>query len=138
MTERAHSAMFGELVHELIASGNSFRFCARGLSMNPTIQDGDILHVEPITAAPKIGEIVLFSRDGEFKAHRVVGRSGDDFVTRGDAGIEVDGIIARKCIIGRIVAVELAGGTTVSMAGLSVRMKFFGRELRRKISALVH
>jgi len=136
MIERAHSGMFGELVHELITTGNSFRFCARGLSMNPTIQDGDILHVEPITASPRIGEIVLFSRNGEFKAHRLVRRSGNDFITRGDAGLEVDGIVAHTCVVGRVVAVELEDGTTVSMTGLSARMKFFGRELRRKVSAL--
>ena len=135
--QRLQSATFGQLVHELIATGNSFRFCARGLSMNPTIQDGDILHVEPIRASLRIGEIVLFSLNGEFKAHRVVGRSGNDFITRGDAGIEVDGIVADRCMLGRVVAVELEDGTTVSMTGLFALMEFFGRELRRKLSPLL-
>jgi SOS-response transcriptional repressor LexA len=137
MIERTQSAMFGEFAHELIASGKSFRFCARGRSMNPTIQDGDTLHVEPITGAPKIGEIVFFSLDGEFKAHRVVARSGSGFVTRGDAGIEFDGVVSQTGIVGRVVAVERKDGRTVSMVGLFALMKFVSRELRRKISALL-
>ena len=135
--QRLQSATFGQLAQELIATGNSFCFCARGLSMIPTIQDGDVLHVEPIRISPKIGEIVLFALNGEFKAHRVVGRSGNDFITRGDAGIEADGVVAQSCVLGRVVAVEFQDGTMISMSGLFARMKFFGRELRRTVSALL-
>src|SRR5690242_20501702 len=105
MTEpRQHTAVFGLLARELIANGKGFRFCARGQSMWPTIQDGDILHVEPIRKSPRIADIVLFVKDGEFKAHRIVGRRGRYFVTRGDTGMEIDGIVRREEIVGRVVS----------------------------------
>ncbi|HWH56707.1 MAG TPA: S26 family signal peptidase, partial [Terriglobales bacterium] len=101
---RQQSAVFGTLARELIAHGKGFRFCARGRSMWPTIQDGDILHVEPFTKSPKRGDIVLFFREGKFGAHRIIGGADNNYVTRGDAGMEIDGVVRREEMIGKVVA----------------------------------
>jgi uncharacterized repeat protein (TIGR01451 family) len=133
---RAESITFARLVRELIGAGKGLRFQARGRSMLPLIQDGDFLYVEPVGgAALKVGEIVLFDKGGEFKAHRIVGRKGESFITRGDAGMEIDGLIARELIIGRVVAKESAGsGRITSTSTLWARMDFFMRELRRQVA----
>ncbi len=136
--QRLQSAMFGELAQELVASGNSFRFCAHGRSMTPTILDGDILYVEPIIRPPGLGDIVLFSRAGEFKAHRIVGKAGNHFVTRGDAGMEIDGTVQAEQIIGKVVAKECAESGEVSLlSGIVPRMSYFARELNCALRARI-
>lgn len=136
---RQQTAAFSLLARDLIARGKGFRFCARGRSMWPTIQDGDILYVEPIRKAPRRGDIVLFFREGEFKAHRIIGRADDNFVTRGDAGMEIDGVVRRQEIVGKVVAKECAstGQLTRFNAGRE-RAVLFGRRLRGKVLQILH
>lgn len=132
MTEpRQHTAVFGLLARELIATGKGFRFCARGRSMWPTIQDGDILHVEPIRKSPRIGDIVLFMREGQFKAHRIVGKRGSYFITRGDAGMEIDGVVRRKEMIGKVAAREsFRTAQLTRFNSARERVRLLGRSLR--------
>lgn len=131
--QRPHSAAFGLLVRELIAEGNGFRFCARGRSMWPTIQDGDILHVEPIRKAPRPGDIVLFFREGEFKAHRIIGGADNKFVTRGDAGMEIDGVVRREEMIGKVVAREFPPtGQLARFNARRERARLFARRMCRR------
>ena len=139
MTEpRQHTAVFGLLARELIANGKGFRFCARGQSMWPTIQDGDILHVEPIRKSPRIADIVLFVKDGEFKAHRIVGRRGRYFVTRGDTGMEIDGIVRREEIVGRVVSKWNANIGEVSSLGHRDRLRFLALEIQKLARRKLH
>ena len=132
--QRQQTAAFSLLARDLIARGKGFRFCARGRSMWPTIQDGDMLHVEPIRKAPRRGDIILFFREGEFKAHRIIRRPYNNFVTRGDAGMEIDGVVRRQEIVGRVVAKECpsTGQLTRFNAGRE-RAVLFGRRLRGKV-----
>lgn len=142
---RPQSAVFGMLARQLIARGNGFRFCARGQSMNPTIQDGDVLMVEPIERMPKRGEIVLFFRKGEFKAHRVISSNRDQFVARGDAGMESDGIVKREEIIGKVTAKECKNSGRRQNLGDWERLGFLlwrpvrsmGGRLRRRSRAIL-
>ncbi len=137
--QRQQTAAFSLLARDLIACGKGFRFCARGQSMWPTIQDGDILHVEPIRKAPRRGDIILFFREGEFKAHRIIRRPDDNFVTRGDAGMESDGIVRRQEIVGKVVAKECpsTGQLTRFNAGRE-RAVLFGRRLRGNVLQVLH
>ncbi len=129
---RQHTTAFAVLARELIATGKGFRFCARGRSMWPTIADGDLLHVEGIKKSPKIGDIVLFLREGQFKAHRIVGRSGIHFIARGDAGMEADGVVRREEIIGRVAAKQRPNsGRDIALAGVLPRISYFAAQLKR-------
>lgn len=122
--QRKQSALFGLFARDLIAKGNSFRFCARGRSMTPTIEDGDVLCVEPLDRMPRRGEIVLFSLAGEFKAHRVLDTSGNQFITRGDAGTEPDGIVKREEIIGKVIARKCPSSGQTNKIGTLERLLF--------------
>ena len=132
--DRPASFLFEQFVGELLTSGYSFRFQAKGRSMFPTIQDGDILHIEPvITRGPAVGQIVLLRKGEEFRAHRVVRKQGDCFVTRGDAGVEDDGEIPRGQILGLVVAKQCSvTGRVVRFDTFAARMGFFLRECRRR------
>jgi signal peptidase I len=136
--DRADSATFSKLASELLAGEIGFRFQAKGRSMIPTIADGDVLHVE--SANPdsfKVGDIVLFKRGAEFKAHRIIHKHGELFSTRGDAGVDIDEI-GRQQIVGKVTARECRQtGRTISIHGPIARAGFFWRELRRQLRNLL-
>ena len=137
--ERAESHTFGEIADGLLASGLGFRFRARGRSMWPLIEDGEILHVQQANAAKlKVGEIVLFRQGREFKAHRIVRKQKDLFITRGDTGTQTDGAIMAAQIVGKIVAKECTKtGRTVLIEGLRARLRFLVREGRARVMQAV-
>jgi len=109
-------------------------------SMLPGIRDGEILHVQRAGAATiRVGDIVLF-KDGEhFKAHRVISKSKDVFVARGDAGLERDNGIRAEQIVGKIVAKEcMQTGRVVALDGLVPRIKFFASEGKRSVARRIY
>src|SRR5450755_2482917 len=132
--QRPASQAFGELADELLAAGAGFRFQAKGRSMWPQIDDGEVLHVQQANAGRlKVGDIVLFRRgeSREFKAHRIIRKQKDQFTTRGDASSEADGAIRGTQIVGKIIAKECGrSGRTVVLAGLRARCSFRVREMR--------
>ncbi len=135
---RLQSCIFSELAAGLLQSGIGFRFQARGRSMLPSIQDGEILYVRAIAPRKlKAGEIVLFKSGGEFKAHRIVRKRGQRFITRGDAAMETDGEICGEQIVGRIFARQCEpSGPLVPLTGTRIRLKFFAKQICSRIRPL--
>jgi hypothetical protein len=135
--DRPQSAVFRSFACELIENGLGMRFQARGRSMIPTIQDGEILHVSPLNGSiPRIADIVLLRSAGELKAHRIIQRRGEFFVTRGDAGFDVDGEVPGDEILGIVVFKESREtGQFVRLDGWRSRLSFFVSEARRRMSA---
>jgi len=133
--ERAESSVFHLLTSELIAGGFGLRFQAIGRSMLPTIHDGEIVHVKPVAGNTlRIGDIVLLRSGAEFKAHRIIRKRGECFITRGDAGIDTDGEIRRDQILGRVIAKESFNSRRlVRLDGMRTRLSFFASEARRWI-----
>jgi hypothetical protein len=102
-----------ELMRAVLARGVPFRFCARGWSMAPFIQDGDVITVSPIQdALPGIGEVVAFVRPetGSLVVHRVVARHGTARLVQGD-GVPAytDGSIPADNLLGRVTRIERQG-----------------------------
>jgi uncharacterized repeat protein (TIGR01451 family) len=110
MTEdKPHSKLFGSISQALLSGGLGLRFQARGRSMQPGIQDGEILHVQPIaTQELKKGDVVLFADGAQYKAHRLIfaDHAANVFVTKGDAGTEMDVMLGGSEILGRVIAKE--------------------------------
>jgi signal peptidase I len=135
--DRADSAAFSHLASALLCSGIQIRFRAQGRSMLPTINDGDILYAESATSFG-FGDIVLFREGAEFKAHRIIGKRRQCFITRGDAGKQPDGEIRKDQIIGKVVARQCARtGAVSSLRGLEARLGFFWLELHRIAARLM-
>ena len=134
--DRADSVAFRQFADELLASGIAFRFQARGRSMFPAIKDGEILQVEPVSVAGlKRGDIVLFRKGTEFKAHRIIRRSAGMFITRGDTGITEDAEVNADDVLGKVVAKECSEtGKLILLAGAGPRFRFVVRELRRSLA----
>lgn len=81
---------------------NIFKIRSEGMSMFPLLQPGDSIEFQRISPKQvKINDIVLLYCNETFITHRVVYRSGDGIVTRGDnnpkedEGVSLEHVIAR-------------------------------------------
>ncbi len=135
----AELSVFHLLTSELIAGGYGLRFQAKGRSMLPTIQDGEIIHVKPVAGDMlRIGDIVLLRNGSEFKAHRIIRKRGQSFITRGDAGVDTDGEIRCDQILGRVIAKESVNSRRlIRLDGIGTRLVFFASEARRQVASFV-
>jgi len=80
--------------------------------MSPFIKDGDVVTISPIhISSPSIGDVVAFiyKETGKLLIHRVVGKSGESYLTRGDNTLEGDGLIYSANILGYVTRVERNG-----------------------------
>jgi hypothetical protein len=137
--DRAQSMEFHLLSSELISAGYGLRFQAVGRSMLPTIKDGEIVHVKPVaTSTLRIGDIVLLRTGEQFKAHRIIRKHGQCFITRGDAGVDADGEIRCDQILGRVTAKETVNSRRlVRLDGIKARLEFLALDLRRRAAGIV-
>ena len=102
-----------ELMQAVLSRGRAFRFCARGWSMSPFIQDGDVITVSPLPSnLPRVGEVVAFVRpeDERLVVHRVLARRNSAVFIQGDNGPGLpDGFIPRDALLGRVTRIERRG-----------------------------
>ena len=127
---------------DLLRSGYTVRFTATGRSMDPTIREGEIIHVAPVApAAVQVGEVVLFSTGRGITAHRVMeivqppGEAERLFLTQGDLFSAWFEPVLAKQLLGRITAVERAGRALPLTGSFNVRwqsMKVRAVRARRK------
>jgi len=95
------------LVMDVLARFGHVRIRARGTSMLPTIQPGDVLDVQRCSSEElQPGDVALVLGAAGLRAHRVVARRGCDVVvTRGDAHWRCDAADAAMDVLGRVVSV---------------------------------
>src|SRR5436309_1432713 len=108
--------MFNEITGELMRRGNRVRFRAIGASMQPTIEDGELITVAPVEpAAVKRGDILLYQGVRGVIVHRVVAITGSakredlSYLLRGDASVSSDDPVRPAQVLGRVVAMQRAG-----------------------------
>src|SRR4029077_21007651 len=136
--DKAHSRLFGALTQSLLSEGLGFRFRACGRSMQPTIQDGDILCVRPVAVETlRRGDIVLFADGLSYKAHRLVwiDSAQGTFIACGDAGAVTDRAVDTGRILGLVVSKEEDFGEqirVIPLNGRRVRLKFLARKARAR------
>ena len=142
MTEdKANSTLFRTLSQDLLAGGLGFCFRARGMSMQPTIRDGEMIWVEPVCIDEiRKRDIILFSEGSTFRAHRVLKSNprGGVFHTRGDAGVDMDAPVHAAQILGRVVAKEPPPGKAerILLRGHAARARFVLGQVRILVSTL--
>ncbi len=106
------SATFAELGAAVLRLGVGVRFAARGMSMQPLVQDGDLLTVQPVVARRLwVGDVALcMVEPGRVVAHRVLRkvRLGDGLriVVQGDRASQPDGALSADQILGRVALIE--------------------------------
>jgi signal peptidase I len=118
MTEKS----FTYLVAELLSLGHSVRFRANGQSMHPTIRDGEIVTVMPITLAKvRLSDIILYRTDRGVVAHRVMAILNDLFTLRGDSSDCRNELVAADRVLGKVVAVK-RGSRSINLEGRTAKM----------------
>jgi signal peptidase I len=107
---------FGLLAAEYLDQGITIRFKAAGTSMHPSIQNGDLLSVAPLSQKPlKSGDIILYRINGtnNLIAHRILfikkHTSAKTIYTRGDALGGKPEQIAQTAILGKVIRIEHNG-----------------------------
>lgn len=100
------AALQCELVADVARSFDEVRLKVTGASMLPAVWPGDILVVERQNSAEvQPGQIVLCLRDGGLMAHRMVRRSGEHLVTRGDSLLHSDPPAHGSEVVGRVTCI---------------------------------
>ncbi|MBP5677299.1 MAG: VanZ family protein [Bacteroidales bacterium] len=79
-----NNSTYFALVEEQLADGKKVQITLKGISMYPTLHNGDTLLLEPLTEAPAVGDVVLFRYHGLHLLHRVVAADGDLYTMQGD------------------------------------------------------
>jgi len=96
-----------EMAAEVLRSCGTLRLRAAGRSMLPAIWPGDTLVVEQASGGDvSEGDIVLFSRNGRFVAHRVVTKIASsvtpEIQTQGDATPQPDLPVSESDLLGKV------------------------------------
>jgi hypothetical protein len=95
------------VIIELLRSGRSVQFRARGRSMWPAIPSGSRVEIIPCPPAElEVGELAAFERGGEVVVHRVQGRSRAGIQFAGDSRAVGDGCIDTADVLGRARVIE--------------------------------
>ena len=77
--------------------------------MSPFICDNATVIIEPPTRTLRIGDVILFASGGQqLILHRIIKKTADGYMTRGDATCHHDGVVAHSAVLGR--AVHVVGG----------------------------
>jgi len=73
-----------------------------GTSMYPTIHPGDYLLIDTTPEDLKIGEIVVYYRNGELIGHRIIRIYGDTYILKGDNNPVIDLPAYKSQIVGEV------------------------------------
>ena len=117
------------LVADALRIGAEIRLRVTGTSMLPAVWPGDTLRVRSISGTSlSRGGIALCLRDGRLSAHRVVGRSGAQLITRGDAMPQCDPPVPASEVLGIVIGIMRSDQAErpVGPSSLAQRMVAFG------------
>jgi hypothetical protein len=91
------------VIIELLRSGQTVRFRARGHSMWPTITSRSEIEVRPQAAsALRVGQIAAFERQGRVVVHRVRAVAAGHIEFAGDALTRGDGPVEHARVLGKV------------------------------------
>ena len=125
------TVLFHALLDEALAAGTVVRFRAEGTSMHPTIRDGEVITIAPVSSDEVVpGDVLLCRHKARMLAHRLVAVTtrGDErkFHCRGDAKSGYDAPVGAEAVVGRIISV-CRDGRAAPLCGLRARLRHTAR-----------
>jgi signal peptidase I len=109
---RLSASALTDLLKKVMEKGRPFRFEATGFSMSPFIKNGDLVTLSPLDrSGPRLGDVVAFTPPGSDKLilHRVVGKRGASFYTKGDSLSKIDLLLPKEQILAKVARVDRNG-----------------------------
>jgi signal peptidase I len=99
---------------DLLLSADLFSFRVASWSMFPTLRKGDQLTIEAATPSQlRIGDLILFHRQGQLICHRLVAldetRPVPRLITKGDAVTKPDEPLGPDRVLGKVVHIRTTG-----------------------------
>ena len=115
-----------DVVESLLDDNHTLSFRMQGFSMYPTLQAGDLGHVEKCSADDlSIGDLIVFRANDKLVAHRLVDIFHQNnqrvFVAKGDHNSYKDAPFTDNELVGRITSIQRKNRTIKSQ---SLYMKF--------------
>lgn len=141
------SIEFDSLTSQMLDAGLGFRFQARGASMSPLIENGDIVYVEPVSnRGLRERDVVLVKSECGFRLHRLVSidAAEDFYVTRGDRRKQDDPPVRMVQIVGVAIAKDVRLGRRKvraelqGMWGWSLRFAARIQSILQKVGVALH
>lgn len=99
-----------DLVAHVARASGKVQLRVRGASMVPALWPGDLLMVRsccPSEVTPD--SIIVFRQDQRLIVHRLIHRTGNEIITRGDARPQLDKAIESSQVVGRVELVMRNG-----------------------------
>ena len=106
------SELLPELVKEVLGKGVECRLQVKGYSMSPFIKDSDVVTISPMSdSSPGFGDVIAFihPKTDKLIIHRVVWKSRDAYLLKGETALEPDGLIKKENLLGLVTKVERKG-----------------------------
>lgn len=108
------SAVFREIAGAVLSEGSELSFRAGGRSMSPFILDNEIVIIEPPPMTLRVGDVILFEcKSGHLILHRIVKKTKNSYVTRGDANCHADETVLHSSVLGK--AFHVVGGLNLHL-----------------------
>lgn len=100
-----------DLLRQIVRARGFLNVTANGSSMLPTIHDGCVVRVTPVTEKVNPGSIVMLSNESGYLIHRVVALNTDGkLITKGDNLPTIDEAFDSKTVIGEVTSVKTPNG----------------------------
>jgi signal peptidase I len=107
MINSSHHQLISSLIESELNVGDQIRFNVTSNSMQPIMQIGDIIIAEVVNVKGiKPGDIIVFRRMDDFATHRVISKTNDGWLTKGDNNIIMDPIVKTDRLIGLVKEVH--------------------------------
>jgi hypothetical protein len=117
---RSLAASDPAIMRKLLAAAGELRLVVVGSSMKPTILPGDSVVIRPLPGAPRMGDVLVYTRGGHLWCHRVL-LSGRSAITKGDGRGRPDSPVPASAMIGRAVALQ-RGTRIIELHSLPARL----------------
>lgn len=113
MQELLRQSMRASVAAETLCRAGRVAIRVYGTSMLGAIWPGDVLVFERCDfEGVRIGEVVLYRRDEQLVAHRVVGISAGELITRGDSLWQNDFPVRGEDVLGRAILCRRERGSS--------------------------
>ncbi len=102
--------LIASTLRDVLVDDHTVSMVIKGSSMLPLLVDGDRVWLKHITWPDlSIGDILVFEQGHSMFTHRLVYKTPDQLITKGDNLFYFDALVQPDDVIGKVVAFERAG-----------------------------